>query len=150
MLKGVVVPETEKRPATEPQNGQMLSDSSVPSDLEDQRLYEESPGHQAGRRALPPVPQDTHFKEVPIFVDMRSHGVTPTSWSFRPQRATCPNCLKTEQTKVKHRPSCGTCCWCWALCLAGGLCLLGLCLCCQDAEHHCVHCNKVLGYRAVL
>jgi len=150
MSKAAVFPETDKRAVTEPQGVPQLSESSVPSDLEEQRLNAGSPTSGAEKKGMGGVPLDTHFLEVPIFVEVRTQGISPTSWGTRPQRATCPDCLKTERTKVRRRPSCGTYWWCWFLCVAGGLCVLALCVCCQDAEHRCVHCNKVLGHRTVV
>lgn len=147
MLSSTVIPKVDQRALTEPQGGQHLSDSSVPSDLEDQRLFD---GSVTEKKSLVEVPLDTHFLEVPIFVDMHNQSISPTSWGTRPQRATCPHCFKTEATQIRHRSRCGTCWWCWILCLAGGLCLFALCVCCQDTEHRCVHCKKVLGHRTVV
>ena len=148
----MIVPALEKRSLTEPPDRHRLSDSSAPSDIEELQFIEVPGSHdQTGtRKSVDFLPSDTHFIQVPIFTEVRGCGYQPTVWTTDSQKATCPYCHKTDNTRISHKHTEATWCCCWLFLLVGGLCMLSLCVCCKETLHYCSHCNSLLGRRTVV
>lgn len=148
----MIVPATDNQAVPDPRESRQLSDSSVPSDLEDFRFMDplRSPDLTSTRKSVELVPQNKQFLQVPVFIEFREAPVAPTIWGHRPQRATCPYCHKTERTITKRKFSSTTVCCCWVLFLIGGVCFLSFCMCCQETHHYCSKCNMLLGHRGVM
>lgn len=148
----MIVPALEKRSISEPPDRRGLSDSSAPSDIEELQFIEIPGSHdQTGtRKSIDFLPLDKHFAQVSIFTNPRDCAHKPTTWTTRSQKATCPYCHKTDNTRICRQSTASTWCCCWVLLLIGGLCMLSLCVCCKDTLHYCSHCNSLLGRRTVV
>lgn len=92
-------------------------------------------GYQAGPYA-PAAPTAT-VTQVVVAPSLRDH----------PGQALCPHCQQTVITEIHPIPGLLT----WAVC--GGLAVIGCCLCscipfcidaCQDTEHNCPNCKKLI------
>lgn len=148
----MIVPVLEKRSISEPPERHRLSDSSAPSDIEELQFIEIPGSHdQTGtRKSVDFQPIDRHFAQVSIFMQVHDCEHKPTVWTTRPQKATCPYCRKTDNTRITRKPTEATWCCCWVLFFMSGLCLLSLCACCKETLHYCNHCNRLLGRRTVV
>ncbi|XP_074552944.1 lipopolysaccharide-induced tumor necrosis factor-alpha factor homolog [Halichoeres trimaculatus] len=94
----------------------------------------------AGYQAGPP------YAPVPATATVTQVVLTP-SLRDQPGQALCPQCQQTVITEIQPITGLFT----WVVC--AGLALFGCCLCCcipfcvdscQDIEHHCPNCKKVI------
>ena len=75
----------------------------------------------------------------------------PCHWPDHPVTVQCQHCGHTGMTHMDEEK--GTLGWilCLILCLVGcwlGCCLIPFCIpACNDQEHTCTHCHKVVGIR---